>query len=715
MHMTNAAHIDRRAVLAGLSGLVVAVHLDGTAQARDQAAAPAELGPFIRVAGDGAVTIITPCVEMGQGSHTALAMIVADELGADWAKVTAVAPPVATVYRTPGRAFQNTSGSQMVRRWHGPLRRSAAAAREMLVQAAADQWRVDPAECLAADGRVRHLASSRELNFGMLAATAARLPEPKEPKLRQSNTLVGTDVPRLDIPAKVNGAAVFGVDVRVPDMVFAAIRQAPVYGSKLLSVDDARLRGQPGIIDVVKLPEAVAVVAASFWQAKKAVEALQPVFGRTQQDRVTSDEIMRIQRATLDAPSAAVGISSGDVSRLLAPGAAVVHADYSVPFLHHATMEPLACTAHLTQDKFEFWVPTQNPTGVQQVGAKVSGLSPDRIIVNSTLLGGGFGRKFEQDFVEQTALIAKAVKRPVKLIWSREEDVQHGFYRPAMSARLSAQLDAEGYPEAMILRVVGPSVIEHTIGQPTVNGVDPVAMLGISTETPHSPSRIQQYAIGNFRAEYIYEPTHVPVGYWRAVGATENGFFIESFIDELAARAKKDPVAFRRHLLRDSTRGLAVLDKVAAESNWSKPLPPGRFRGVAFSECVGSMFAAVAELSMEGEVPKVHRIVCAIDCGKAIHPRNVIRQVEGCVVMGLSSALHEKITIAAGRCEQSNFHDYRMLGIADVPQIEVHLIESGAALGGVGEAGVPAIAPAVANAIHAATGKRIRSLPIVEA
>jgi isoquinoline 1-oxidoreductase beta subunit len=504
------------------------------------------------------------------------------------------------------------------------------------------------------------------------------------------------------------------VDVKLPGMVFAAIRQAPVYGSKLVSVDDTALRRQPGIVDVVKLPDAVAVVATSFWRAKKGVESLEPVFSQTARDRVGSADIMQAQRLQLDSPLAAAAIETGDVSTLLATGAALVRADYSVPFLHHATMEPMACTAHLTEDRFEFWVPTQNPTGVQQVGAKVSGLAPERIVVNSTLLGGGFGRKFEQDFVEQTALIAKAVKRPVKLIWSREEDVQHGFYRPAMAARLSAEVDADGYPRALILRVVGPSVIEHTIGQPFVNGVDPVAMLGVSTETPHSPSRLQQYAIGNFRAEYIYQPTHVPVGYWRAVGATENGFFIESFIDELAARAKQDPVAFRRHLLRESPRALAVLDKVAAEAGWSQPLPAGRFRGVAFSECVGSIFAAVAELSMDdGAVPKIHRIVCAIDCGKAIHPQNVVRQIEGCVVMGLSSALNEQITIADGRCEQSNFHDYPLLGLADMPRIDVHLVESGAVLGGVGEAGVPAIAPAVANAIHAATGRRIRSLPIM--
>lgn len=379
--MTENLTVSRRAFMRGsaAAGLVVAIGLPTPGAASLPAPGVAALGAFLRIAGDGSVTVVAPCVEMGQGSHTALAMIVADEAGADWTRVSVVAPPVAAVYRTPGRPMQNTSGSQMVRRWNTPLRKAAAAA----------------------------------------------LPEPAEPTLRSGRTIVGGNPKRLDIPSKVNGSAVYGIDVRVPGMLFAAIRQAPVFGGRLVSVDDAAVRGRSGVVEVVRLPNAVAVVADSFWRAKTAADALEPTFSAPSTSEVTTDDIMRSQRIQLDNPVATVAIDSGGPG--IPAGSTVLTADYSVPFLHHATMEPMACTAHLTEDRFEFWVPTQNLTGVQRVGAKVGGLPPERIVVNATLLGGGFGRKFEQDFVEQAALIAKAVKRPVKLVWTREEDVQHGF------------------------------------------------------------------------------------------------------------------------------------------------------------------------------------------------------------------------------------------------------------------------------------------------
>jgi len=710
--MARYGTVSRRNFLAGSGAGALVVTLGAPSIAEAQTAGPVALGAFLRITADNRVTAIIPCVEMGQGSHTALAMILADELGADWSTISVVPPPVDAIYRTPGRAFQNTSGSQMVRRWDLPLRKSAAAAREMLIAAAARRWKVEPSTCTAGDGEVRHAASGRALRFGALASEAAGLAEPKDPVLRSVKTIVGTNRRRLDIPAKVDGSAVYGIDVRLPDMVHAAVRQAPVFGAKVLSVDEAPARAMKGVLSVVLLPGAVAVVATSFWIAKKAVDALSPVYSHSQNDLISSADIMKSQRIQLDSPVFSTGVETGDCSSIRAPGARLHSADYTVPFLHHATMEPMTCTAHLGDDRFEFWVPTQNLTGVQQVGAKVSGLAPEKIVVNATLLGGGYGRKFEQDFVEQAALIAKAVRRPVKLVWTREEDVQHGFYRPAMTARLTAELDDAGRPRALVLRSVGPSVVEHTIGQPFVGGIDPVALLGVSTETPASPSRIQQYSIPNFRAEYIYQPTHVPIGYWRSVGASQNGFFIESFIDELAALAGRDPYLYRKDLLRESPRALAVLDRVASEAGWRDAPAAGRHRGIAFSECVGSMFAAVVEISMSEGRPVVHRIVCAIDCGRAVHPENVVRQVEGCVQMGLNSAMVEQITITDGRCAQSNFHDYPLLRLTACPRIDVHVVESGAALGGVGEAGVPAIAPAIANAVFAATGRRIRSLPL---
>ena len=707
--------VGRRGFLAGLTatGLVLSVNIPpGAAQAKSGTSA---FGAFLRLDADGAITIVVPCVEMGQGSQTALAMIVADELGADWSRVQIAPAPLGVVYRTPGRPVQNTSGSQMVRRWNAPLRQAAATARERLVAAAAHGWGVQASACSVEAGHVLHGPTGRRTAFGELAAAAAKRPEPLDAALRTGHHLVGQSLPRLDIPAKVDGSAVFGIDVRLPGMVFAAIRQVPIYGATLLSVDEGEVRGRPGIVDVIKLPDAVAVVAESFWKAKRAVDDLKPHFSTPPQANIASKDIQEAQRLQLGSPLAIPAVDTGDVAAAMKGAKRVMQADYFVPFLHHATMEPMTCTAHLTADRFEFWVPTQNLTGVADVAVKVSGLPLDKVVVNATLLGGGFGRKFEQDFVMQAALIAKAVRRPVQLIWTREEDVQHGFYRPAMSARVTSPLDEKGMPTALTLRLVGPSVLEHSTGFPFIRGVDPVALLGVSTETPHSPSKIQQYAIGNFRAEYIYQPTHVPLGYWRSVGASENGFFIESFIDELAMEAKQDPYAFRRHLLRDSPRGLAVLDKAAQEAGWGSKPASGRHRGIAFSEAVGSLVAQVAEISMDGDQPRVHRVVCAIDCGTAVSPGNVVAQIEGCIVMGLSAAMMEQVVIEDGRCAQSNFHDYPVARLAGTPQIDVHIIESGAALGGVGEAGVPAVAPALCNAIFAATGRRIRSLPIGQA
>ena len=459
--MSTVTSLDRRLFLAGFAagGLMIALGLPaGSARARASAA----FGSFLRIASDGQVTAVVPCVEMGQGSHTALGMILVDELGADWSRVTVVAPPLGVAYRTPGRPFQNTSGSQMVRRWEAPLRRSAAAAREMLVHAAANQWRVEAAACAVANGEVSHPPSGRKASFGALAGEAAKLAEPKDPILRTTRTLVGKSLPRVDIPGKVNGSAVFGVDVRLPDMVFAAIRQAPVFGSKLVSVDDAKARAMPGVIDVVKLPDAVAVVATSFWRAKSAVEALEPVYSRTAQARISTSDIMKSQQIQLELA-----------------GRVRWHRERRREF------DPQRKRQSLSRRLFRAFHPSRHygadvlhgaPHG-RQVRVLGSDPEPYRRATGGRegqRVGGGQDRrerdagrwriserKFEQDFVEQTALIAKAVKRPVKLIWTREEDIQHGFYRPAMSARLTADLDPEGFPRAVIMRVVGPSVVEQ--------------------------------------------------------------------------------------------------------------------------------------------------------------------------------------------------------------------------------------------------------------
>lgn len=708
-----ALRLSRRALLrlsAGglLLGVGARAEVDPMATAAD-AARP--LGLFLRIANDGAVTVIAPSLEMGQGATSAHAQIVADELRADWSRVSVQVAPLNPAYRGPVVPLQQTSGSMMVRHWHAPLRRSAAAAREMLTLAAARRWGVDVATCKAENGRI--VCGERSAGFGELADDAGRLPVPANPTVLGRGALAGRSLGRLDVPSKVDGSARYGIDVRLPGLVYAAIRQAPVFGSRLVSVDGRDVEARPGVLQLVKLPDAVAVVATSFWRAKTAAEALAPQFTETPQSRYTSQDIAHTQRLQLDAKVARTAVHTGRVLDVLAQRGKPVTADYDVPYLHHATMEPMTCTVRLSADLAEVWVPTQNVTGVGDTAARLTGLPLDRIRVHAMLMGGGFGRKFEQDFVEQAVLIAKAASRPVQLIWTREEDVQHGRYRPAMTARLRAVTDTKGDIDAMSLRVVGPSIGEFRgQGIPFTNGYDVRAVLGVSTETESAPARLQQYAVPNFMAEVVYAPAHVPVGSWRAVGASENGFFIESFIDELAVRAKRDPYAFRHHHLRDSPRALAVLERVATAAGWGRPLPKGHARGIAFSECVGSLVAQVAEVSLQGGTPRVHRIVCAIDCGTALNPMNVRAQVEGAIVMGLSAAMQEEITIAAGACVQSNFHDYPVARMSEVPAIEVHLIESGAALGGVGEAALPAVAPAVCNALFALTKRRIRSLPI---
>ena len=715
--MTAQVKPSRRSLLKGsaAAALVVAIGMP----ARGQGATPAvsnTFGAFIRIGADGAIVVVTPCFEIGQGSQTGLAMVVADELGADWQAISVQTPPLDPVYRVPGRPVQSTSGSQMVRRWFAPLRTAAAVAREMLTEAAARSWAVDPAACTVRGGVVRHEASGRTAGFASLAGTAARLPQPRDPVLRASFTLVGTSARRLDIPGKVDGSAIYGIDVRRPDMVYAAIRQAPVFGAKLVSVAAVEaVRARRGVIDIVSLPDAVAVVADSFWRARMAVDGLDLTFSDTQEQRVDTRRIFVQQAETMRSGTGSRAVDTGRTPEILAAAHAdgtLVESEFTVPFLAHASMEPMTCTAQVTEDACELWIPTQNLTTAAEVASKATGLPHTAIRAHATYAGGAFGRKFEQDFVLQAVLIAKAVRRPVQLIWSREEDLQHDYYRPAMSARLTGALAPDGRVAAVSIRIVGPSVLEHTIGKPLINGVDPTAMLGISTETASSPGKLQQYSIDNVLAEFAYQPTHVPVGYWRAVGASQNGFFIETFIDELATKAGHDPYQFRRRLLMDSPRALVVLDRAANGAGWGDALPAGRFRGIAFSECVGSFVAQVAEVSLVAGAVKVHRIVAAIDCGTAVNPDSVIAQTQGCIVMGLSAALKEEVTITEGRVDQSNFHDYEILRLADAPMIEVHVIQSGGQIGGAGEAGLPAVAPAVANALFAATGKRARSLPL---
>ena len=713
--MTTSTKLSRRTFL-GTAAAALVVELRLTSGATAQSVAGAQvLNPFISIDQDGLVRLVAPAFDMGQGTHTSLAMILCDELGARWDDVRVEGPSVNSAYVVPGVGEQATHGSFMVRNWHDPLRLAAASARQRLVKAAAAKWQVPESSCTVAEGMV--VAEGKSARFGDLAAEATALPAIENPEVLGTRNLVGKPTPRIDIPAKVDGSAKFGLDVRLPGMVYAAIRQAPVFGSMLEDVDETTL--SPDILTLVRLPNAVIAVAETFWKAKSALEELDIRFSSTENDAATSEDLKAKRVANLDEGEIATPILSGDPHAVLSAASAdgarkVITAEYDTPYLAHMSMEPMNCTVHIKGDRCEIWVPTQGLSATLQAAVTVTGFPEGNIIIHATNPGGGFGRKYETDFVVQAIRAAMAVDRPVQLIWTREEDVQHDFYRPAMTARMTASLSPEGILDAFVMRKSGPSILEHTLGFPLIEGSDPIAWLGFGTQTGSAPGQLQQYAVEHVAGEFVFTPTFVPVGYWRSVGASENGFFIESFIDELAHAAGMDPYEFRRQLLRSSPRALAVLEKAAVEAKWGQSLPEGHFQGIALTDVVGSLVAQVIEISFAKGDLVVHRVTVAIDCGQAVNPDSVIAQMQGGVVMGLSAALNEKIDIADGRAAQSNFYDYEVAGLSATPEIDVHIIESGGALGGVGEAAVPAVAPALANAIFAATGKRIRSLPFMD-
>ena len=702
-----------KACVASGGGLMLGFPVEAPAQAGIAMPPGTRFGAFLIVHPDSSVTVIAPVVEMGQGAQSSLAAVIADELGADWNRIKVEPAPAGVAYQRPDvTKYQLTSGSWSLRLWYGPMRAAGATAREMLVTAAARQWGVEPAGCEVATGRILHPGSGRTLGFGEVASAAAHLPVPAKPALkpRSMQKLVGQRLPRTDIPAKVDGSGIYGVDVKVPGMAYAAMRQAPVYGAEVASVNKKALLGKPGIIDVVLVPGAVVVVADSWWRAKKGVEALDIQFKATQFDRATTQGLMKEEEDKLAQKAGAKFRAIGDVAAASAGAVRTVAVDYSVPFLHHAPMEPMNCTARVTADACELWVPTQCQTTALEAATRLTGLKEDKITINTTLLGGGFGRRIHTDFIEPAILAARAVKRPVKLIWTREEDMQHGFHRPAMSARMTGTLDRDGRMSGLTMRIVGPSVHEKFWPAFFKDGLDYAAVMAITTKNAASGTH---YAVANQYIDYVYQPTHVPIGYWRSVGASHNGYFIEGFIDEMAHAAGQDAAAFRRALLADSPRGLAVLDKAVEVSGWGRAqLPPGRALGIAFFEAVDSVVAQVADVSVSGNKIKVHRIWAVIDCGLVVNPDTIEAQMQGGIINALSATLAEEITIQDGRCMQSNFHDYPVMRMAGAPRVDVHIIESGGPIGGVGEAMVPTLAPAICNAIYAASGRRIRSLPL---
>lgn len=666
-------------------------------------AAASNLTAWLHVGIDDVITVFVPSSEMGQGVTTALPMLLAEELEADWSTIRVEFAPAAPAYINPRLRQQGTYGSAAIRGFFDPLRQAGATAREMLRQAAAQQWNVPLTECRAANGSITH-ASGRSATYGALAEAASRVPAPTDIRLkpRAEWRLIGKATPRLDTPFKVDGSARFGIDTRLPDMLVATIAACPIFGGTLKSVDVAPALAVKGVRHVVRLHNAVAVVAEGYWQAHKGLMALSPEWDEGPNARLDNGRIASILAEGLTAEGA-VAESHGDVGGALRASARTIEATYSLPLLAHAAMEPIAVTAVVSADGCEIWAPTQGQSVAQLVAARVAGLQPDQVKIHTTYLGGGFGRKSDMDFIVQVVQIAKEVGRPVKLVWSREEDMQHDFYRPAAMARMRAGLDAAGTVTAWDVKLASPSIMSRMVPAVVKDGLDPTSVEGLI----RSP-----YGFANRRVEYVLKDVGVPVGVWRSVGNSVSGFLNEVFMDELARAAGQDPLAFRRALLADQPRHRAVLDRLATMSKWSEPAPPDRHRGMAMHECFGSIVAESIEISQIDGQLRIHGIDCVVDCGIAVNPATIVTQMEGGIIYGLTAALYGEIDIRRGRVEQANFDSYRMLELAQSPRIAVSIIESAEPPGGAGEPSTPPIGPALVNAIFAATGQRLRSLPV---
>lgn len=712
--MNGIQNISRRdflkagALLGG--GLILGVSLPTVALSAKLSpkAASASLNAFVRIGPDDTVTIIVNHSEMGQGVYTSLPMLVNEELDADWAKVKFEAAPVDAAYNHTAYGMQMTGGSSSVWSEYDRMRQMGAAAREMLVGAAASQWNVDPSTCRAEKGNVIH-TSGKKLSYGKLAKKAAALPVPKDVKLKDPShyTTVGKPMRRLDTPVKVNGAAKFGMDVSLPGMLTAVVARPPVFGAKVKSMKDGKAKAVPGVKIVAQVPSGVAVIAKDFWSAKQGRDALEIAWDEGPLAALSTAGI-RGQYADLAKKPGLAAKKEGDVDAAMAKSVKQLNAEYEVPYLAHATMEPMNCTVDLKRNSCELWTGTQFQTSDRNAAAAVAGLKPEQVTVHTMYLGGGFGRRANpaNDFVKEAVHVAKAAKAPVKVIWTREDDTQGGYYRPMWYDRIAAGLDEKGNPVAWKHTIVGQSILAGTPFESMMvkNGIDGVSVEG-AADLP--------YAVPNVLVDLHSPKTGVPVLWWRSVGHSHTAFVVESFLDELAAAAGKGPYEYRKQLLANHPRHLGVLNLAAEKAGWGSPLPAGRARGIAVHESFGSFIAEVAEVSVSpaGDI-RVHKVVCAVDCGKYVNPDTIRAQMESGVVFGLSAALHGAITFKDGRVEQSNFHDYPLLRLGEMPEVEVHIVESKEKSGGIGEPGVPPIAPAVANAVFALTGKRIRKLPM---
>lgn len=659
---------------------------------------------FLEIAPDETVTIWVGQTELGQGTHTGIAMLLADEVGADWEKVRVQMALAADPFKDPLRHMQLTGGSTSFRHRWDLFRKVGAAAREMLIQAAANKWGVKPSECKAVDGKVIH-QSGKSISFGKLTAEAAKLPAPKKPapKPAKDYNIVGTKRMRVDIPAKVAGTAVFGYDLKVPGMCIATIARPPAYGAKPGSFNQDAARAVKGVLAVIPLGDKVAVCADNTYAAMQGKEALDIKWSKGTHPGLNNENLDKWYQEHLVKPGV-IAQNLGDAKAALDKAANKLQATYKFPYLAHATLEPMNCTAHVEKDRCRIWVPTQGQTLAQMTAAKITGLPPAKIEVMTTYAGGGFGRRIEYDVVVDAVVLSKALKRPVKVVWDREDDFKHDFYRPASVCQVQGGLDEKGQLTSWIHKVATPSPLSRIYPPAVQKGVDPTAVDGLVN---------MDYALPNRRVEFVMVDLPIPVGFWRAVGNTLNPFAVECFMDELAAKAGKDPVEFRLSVLEKDSRPRRLLEILAEKSGWVKPLPPGRGRGVALRTCFESNVGHVAEVSVDqntGKV-KIHRIVGVIDCGTAIYPDAIKAQMEGGVVMALSAAFKERVVFAEGGVQNSNYDDYPLLSMTEVPEMEFHIAASGGKACGVGEPPVVTVPPAVANAVFDAVGVRLRELP----
>ena len=655
-----------------------------------------ELGIWIRIAPDGSTTLIVPSSEMGQGVNTSLSMILAEELEADWQSVKTETAPVNSKYINPeSNSGQMTAGSSSVKGFWNPLRKAGAAVRLMLQKAAAQKWEIPIEECVAKSGYIYRKNSSQKLSYGELAEAAGKIDIPSDPPLKNSKdyNLVGKSIKRIDIPSKTNGSAQFGIDVRLPEMMYATIRQSPVFGGEVLSYDEDAAKSIRGVKKVTLIPNGIAVIADNTWRAKRGMEVLNLKFHGGKTIGLESQQVQKELLKALD-----------DEGKTQIEANQVLDLEYEVPFLAHAPLEPMNCTANVTDNFCEVWVPTQSQGGCMDAAKEITGLDEEQIQIHTTYLGGGFGRRGETDYVKQSLILAKALGKPIKVTWMREEDMQHDFYRPASMSRFQIGLNKDGFPISWNNQLASPSILKRFFAPMAWFNIDPLSTEG-ADEIP--------YAIEDFNFDYSVVDSGVPVGFWRSVGSSFNAFFTESAIDEAAHLAQQDQFDYRMKLLSGKPRFQKVLEKVMRESKWGRILPKGHGLGISIHKTRGSIAGAVIEVSTDvNGMLNLNKAWIAIDCGKVINPNTVRAQMEGGFTFGLSATLGEEITLKDGRVEQSNFHDYSILRLKGSPEISVEIIESGNEIGGVGEVAVPLAAPALTNAIFSSSGRRIRSLPL---